>query len=125
MRARFFVLLSCLTMVFGDSSLVQGAENVSAIIQLKPGAGRAFVQVNCIPCHSTAIIASNHMNREQWDETINTMQSKNGMWPIASGIRQQILDYLVATQRPDDAGLKQGKASPWAGPLYRPNPLWK
>lgn len=99
--------------------------NLSAVQELKPGKGRELVQVNCIPCHSTAIIAANHLSRERWDELITTMQRKNGMWPVAPGIRRQMLDYLVATQRPDDAGLNQGRETPWAAPLYAPNPLWK
>jgi len=125
MTIRQLITLGFLTMALGCGSFVQGADNVSAIIELKPGSGKPLVQVNCIPCHSTAIIASNHLNRDQWDEIITTMQKKNGMWPIAGEIRRQILDYLVATQRPEDVGLKQGKTSPWAAPIYQPNPLWK
>lgn len=98
--------------------------NVSAIEQLKPGKGRELVQANCIPCHSTAIIAANHLSRQKWDEIITVMQRKNGMWPLPPAVREQILDYLEAAQRPDDPGLSKGKESPWATPLYRPNPIW-
>ena len=101
------------------------ARNVSAIGELKEGAGKALVQANCIPCHSTAIVAANHLTREGWDATITTMQEKNGMWPLPPAIRKLILDYLEVAQRPEDRGLKQGKSSPWASPLYGPNPLWK
>jgi len=101
------------------------ADNTSAIARLKDAPGKAMVAVNCIPCHSTAIIAANHLTRSQWDETITTMQKKNGMWPIPPAIRKQILDYLAVAQRPEDRGLSQGKTSPWATPLYRPNPIWK
>ena len=101
------------------------ADNVSAIANLKDAPGKALVVANCIPCHSTAIIAANHLTRKQWDETIVTMQKKNGMWPLVPAIRKQILDYLTVAQRPDDRGLSQGKATQWASPLYRPNPLWK
>lgn len=108
----------------GTASLA-AADNVSAISPLKDLPGKALVVANCIPCHSTAIIAANHLTRRQWDETITTMQKKNGMWPIIPVIRQQILDYLELAQRPVDKGLSQGKATQWANPLYRPNPLWK
>lgn len=101
-----------------------GQANVSAIASLKPGKGRELVAVNCIPCHSTAIIAANHLKREEWDMLITTMQKKNGMWPLLPSIRTKILDYLETAQRPDDAGLNKGKESPWATPLYQPNPLW-
>lgn len=107
---------------------VRGADqlqNVSAIEELKEGAGKAMVQANCIPCHSTAIVAANHLTREEWDATITTMQEKNGMWPLPPAIRRMILDYLAVAQRPRDRGLKQGKSTPWASPLYAPNPLWK
>lgn len=106
-------------------SLATAADNTSAIARLKEAPGKAMLVANCIPCHSTAIIAANHLTREQWDETISTMQKKNGMWPIAPLIRKQILDYLAVAQRPEDRGLSQGKTSPWATPLYRPNPIWK
>ena len=113
-------------MAHGFMSVVRAAEvkNISGIQQLKAGKGRELVQVNCIPCHSTAIIAANHLTRKQWDDLITQMQKKNGMWPVLPAIRTQILDYLEVAQRPDDPGLNKGKESPWADPLYRPNPIW-
>jgi hypothetical protein len=99
-------------------------QNLSAIQALKPGKGRELVQVNCIPCHSTAIIAATHATRGRWDELITTMQQKHGLWPLVPTIRNQILDYLAATQPPSDPALDTAKQTPWAEPLYRPNPLW-
>ena len=99
-------------------------QNTSAIQALKPGAGREHIQINCIPCHSTAIITATHATRARWDELITTMQQKHGLWPLVPTIRAQLLDYLAATQPPADPGLEAGKQTPWAGPLYRPNPLW-
>lgn len=116
------ILILAITFSGGD---ILAADNVSAIGRLQDLPGKALVQANCIPCHSTAIIAANHLSRVQWDKTISTMQSKNGMWPIATPIRKLILDYLAKAQRPADAGLAKGKSSPWARPLYLPNPLWK
>lgn len=101
-----------------------GPANTSAIQQLKAGKGRELILANCLPCHSTAVIASTHQTREKWDLTITKMQKQNGMWPIVPSIRKQILDYLEATQPPADPGLDKGKETPWANPLYRPNPLW-
>jgi hypothetical protein len=98
--------------------------NISAIQQLKAGKGRELILANCLPCHSAAVIASTHQTREKWDLTITKMQKQNGMWPIVPSIRKQILDYLEATQPPSDPGLDKGKETPWANPLYRPNPLW-
>lgn len=99
-------------------------QNISAIQSLKPGKGRELVQANCIPCHSTAIIAATHATRARWDELITTMQQRHGLWPLLPAMRAQILDYLAATQPPSDPGLDAGKQTPWAEPLYRPNPLW-
>ncbi len=99
-------------------------QNTSAIQSLKPGKGREQVQINCIPCHSTAIITATHATRARWDELITTMQQKHGLWPLIPTIRAQLLDYLAATQPPSDPGLEAGKQTPWAQPLYRPNPLW-
>lgn len=92
---------------------------------LKAGPGRELVLAYCLPCHSTAIIAANHLNRERWAELITQMQERNGMRPVNETTRQRILDYLESAQRPDDAGLNAGKQTPWAAPLYRPNPIWE
>ena len=98
--------------------------NVGAFEQLKAAPGRELVLANCLPCHSTAVIASAHQSRERWDQTITRMQKQNGLWPLAPDMRRQILDYLAATQPPSDPALEKGKETPWASPLYRPNPLW-
>lgn len=92
---------------------------------LRPGPGREHVIGNCCGCHSGAIIASNRLTRDAWNEVIDTMQKKHGMHALRGRVRRAILDYLEAVQRPDDPGLRLGKASPWATPLYRPNPFWK
>ena len=104
--------------------VASGPQNTSAIQALKPGLGREQIQINCIPCHSTAIIAATHATRARWDELITTMQQKHGLWPLVPTIRAQLLDYLAATQPPTDPALDAGKQTPWAQPLYRPNPLW-
>lgn len=91
---------------------------------LKPGPGRELVLANCLPCHSTAIVVANHLSRDRWNELINQMQTRNGMQKINATTQKKILDYLETAQRPDDAGLNAGKETPWAAPLYRPNPLW-
>jgi hypothetical protein len=106
------------------TGLAAEPRNISAIQSLKPGKGRELIQVNCMPCHSTAIIAATHATRERWDELITTMQQKHGLWPLVPATRNQILDYLAATQPPSDPALDAAKQAPWAEPLYRPNPLW-
>jgi mono/diheme cytochrome c family protein len=119
-----FVLIIAAVLALRAAPPAPSTQNVSAIQQLKPGKGRELVQANCMPCHSTAIIAATHATRARWDELITTMQQKHGLWPILPNIRSQILDYLEATQPPSDPGLDAAKVTPWAEPLYRPNPLW-
>lgn len=116
------VLLSVIAWGAASSTLVPAT--TSAIEQLKPGHGREQVFAHCMPCHSTAVIVASHQTREQWDQTITKMQKQNGMWAIAPTIRNQILDYLEASQPPSEPALEKAKESPWASPLYRPNPLW-
>jgi hypothetical protein len=92
------------------------------VMGLVQAPGRDAVMANCIACHSTALITQNRMSRQGWDDTITWMQEKQGLWPIADEPRAAILDYLQATQGVDEAGL--GADSPWATPMYPPNPLW-
>ncbi len=107
-----------------DAPPDSGAANINAIQQLKPGKGRELVLANCMPCHSSAVIAASHQTREKWDMTITKMQKQNGMWPILPSVRSKLLDYLEATQPPSDPGLEKAKETAWAAPLYRPNPIW-
>ncbi len=132
MNKRFFLLclavasgvIACFLMAQPAAGSNDTPAAESLFMGLKPGEGRSLVVANCIPCHSTAIIAANHMDRQHWDKIITTMQEKNGMWPLPQSIRRQILNYLELAQRVEDPGLDAAKESPWASPLYHPNPLW-
>lgn len=121
-----FLTIVALFLIFVGPEAASDKSNlvVDPAFQLKPGKGMELVMANCMPCHSTAIVAANHMSRDGWSKTIDTMQQKNGMWPLSPQIRKQLLDYLEVAQRVEDPGLEEGKSSPWATPLYRPNPLW-
>ncbi len=90
---------------------------------LKPGEGRKLITTNCVACHSTALIVSHHMSRERWDKSITRMQEKEGLWPFSPEDREAILDYLESTQGPIEEAISSSD-SPWAQPLYRPNPIW-
>lgn len=108
----------------GDAPPSAAAGNTSAFGELKEGNGRDVVLAMCMPCHSAAVIVASHRSRAGWDQTITKMQKQNGMWPIPAEVRGQILDYLEVTQPPSDPGLEKARETPWANPLYRPNPLW-
>jgi hypothetical protein len=67
------------------------------------------------------------MSRNRWDEVITRMHNEHNLWPLEAGDRVLILDYLETTQGEsafDDDQLNL-QSSPWAWPLYRPNPIWQ
>lgn len=128
LRVAFLVIiilwLAALWIIGAGPAKEAGPDAIEKQFGLKPGPGRELVLANCLPCHSTAIVASNHLKRERWAELVTQMQERNGMRPLDEATRNRILDYLATAQRPDDAGLSAGKQTPWAAPLYRPNPMW-
>ncbi len=89
---------------------------------LEPGKGRGLVLTHCGVCHSTALVVSFRASRERWDAVITRMQQEEGLWGFSKEEREAILDYLEMTQGPvGSGGLSE---SPWAQPLYLPNPIW-
>lgn len=98
----------------GDEDLVQG---------LKPGEGRQLVLTHCVPCHSTSLVVTHRASREGWDEIVTRMQKEEGLWSFTTEDRKALLDYLEATQGPMDSE-ELVKVTPWAEPLYNPNPIW-
>lgn len=93
------------------------------VMGLVAAPGRDQVLANCVACHATALITQNHMSRSRWDATLTWMQETQGLWEIPAPDRAAILDYLALTQGVDTGGAA-AEDSPWAEPLYRPNPLW-
>ncbi len=97
--------------------LIDESDVVMGLVQAP---GRDKVLATCLACHSTALITQNRMTRERWDHTLTWMQETQGLWPIPPEDRALILDYLSLTQ-----GIDAPRAdSPWAEPLYAPNPIW-
>ncbi len=92
------------------------------VMGLVAAPGRDEVLANCVACHATALITQNHMSRARWDATLTWMQETQGLWEIPAPDRAAILDYLALTQGTDTGGAPAD--SPWAAPVYRPNPLW-
>jgi sulfite dehydrogenase (cytochrome) subunit B len=66
-------------------------------IELKAGAGRDRVEVNCGACHSLDYIVSNStfMNRQVWDAEVTKMTKAFGA-PISDADAKVIVDYLAA-----------------------------
>jgi len=88
---------------------------------LKPGEGRDIVWAACTSCHTAEIIVASHMSRKTWDTTLTWMEETQGLNQLEHDIRELVLDYLEQTQGLDE---QEDASSPWASPLYRPNPLW-
>ena len=89
---------------------------------LEPGKGRGLVLTHCRACHSTALVVSFRASRAGWDAVITRMQQEEGLWGLSTEDRGVILGYLEATLGPASSGELPG--SPWAQPLYPPNPIW-
>lgn len=99
---------------------------------LEDGEGVELVRENCLACHDDSYIVSLRLSRKAWGETLEVM-SGMGMPPLDPEVREQVLDYLEAVQGLDraegggadgaDGGNAAGFESPWANPLYEPNPL--
>jgi len=95
---------------------------VQTFMGLKQTPGFEYVLANCIGCHSPRLIAQHHLSRKRWEETLVTMNKKHGLWKLSPDMKKRILDYLAENQGP--LGDQEFKETPWAQPLYRPNPLW-
>ena len=89
---------------------------------LKPGKSREIVWTACPQCHTADIIVASHMSRKTWDTTLTWMEQTQGLAELEPDVRGLILDYLEETQGLDQE--EDGSSSPWASPLYRPNPIW-
>lgn len=64
------------------------------------GAGRDETFYTCTACHGFKLIASQGMNRRQWDDSINWMMEKHRMPPLDAKERETVLNYLEATFPP-------------------------
>lgn len=98
---------------------------------LQPYKGRETVFGICTQCHTTAIILQNRLTRERWDTTITWMQEKQGLHYLPPDTRNEILDYLAATQGVPAAAAAKDKpadAKPEKRGMYQydypPNPIW-
>ena len=90
---------------------------------LPEGEHRDLVIATCTTCHGASIVASQRLDRKAWDQTITWMQREQALRDLAGDERGHVLDYLEAQLGPQEATAAD-RASPWAQPLYEPNPLW-
>lgn len=105
---------------------VGGQEEATAFddLSLLPeGEHRDLVIATCTTCHGASLVASQRLTRAAWDEAISWMQREQALWDLDGEQRGQVLDYLAAQLGPQ-AAPETDRSSPWAHPLYEPNPLW-
>ena len=95
------------------------------LLGLPPGKDREWVIAQCMRCHSPRLIGAQKLSRGQWEKTVHAME-KNGLLPLPKPIEERILNYLATYCGPDSRGNQSdtGQSSPWATPLYQPNPFW-
>ncbi len=107
---RLFVLLVLASPAFAQTD------------NLKDGPHVELVREQCLACHEDSYITSAEFDRETWDEMLDVMVGM-GMEPLDAESREKVLDYLEATQGPESGGEEGEGETPWAMPLYAPNPL--
>lgn len=95
--------------------------SVMASPLLPDGLGRDVVVATCTGCHSADIIRQNQMSAADWDAIITWMQQTQNLWALAPDRRALIVDYLA--EHFGTSTVSSGE-TPWAEPLYPPNPLW-
>ena len=70
---------------------------------LTPNKGLATLEKHCSACHSLAIISQNRLTRSGWQDVIQWMQDKQGLWPLGKD-ESIILDYLSKHYAPIETG---------------------
>lgn len=82
---------------------------------LPEGEGREDAFYNCIACHSFQVVVRQGMSRPMWDDTLNLMVERHGMWELEETERELILDYLSEHYPPTvTTGTSRGWVNPFA-----------
>lgn len=68
---------------------------IEEIDVLPEGEGREETFYTCTACHNTALIRRSGMTREQWDELMDWMVTRQNMPPLEPNQRKVIVDYLA------------------------------
>lgn len=81
---------------------------------LPEGEGREDAFYNCIACHSFQVVVRQGMSRPMWDDTLNLMVERHGMWEMDEEERQLVLDYLSEHFPPT---VSTGTSRGWVNPF--------
>lgn len=76
------------------------------------------VQAMCSVCHSPKLFTNYGATRETWASLIDWMQEKQGLWPLAPEIEDQILTYLAKNYPPGEVSRRRNLAAS----MRPPNP---
>jgi len=71
---------------------------------LPEGKGRDITFYTCTACHGVALIKSQGMSRELWENSFELMLTRHRMPPVKDGERAEIIDYLVEQFPPRQRG---------------------
>ncbi|GIX09736.1 cytochrome C-552 [Elioraea sp.] len=68
---------------------------IEEIDVLPEGEGREETFYTCTACHNTALIRRSGFTREQWDDLMDWMVTRQNMPPLETDQRKVIVDYLA------------------------------
>jgi hypothetical protein len=79
--------------------------------------GREETYFACVACHSFQLITRQGMSRGMWEDTIELMVERHGMFELDPEEEELILDYLAEHFGPDarpGCGSRRGWTNPFA-----------
>ena len=82
------------------------------------GKGKQTVINNCTVCHSYKLITQSSFSKRRWNELIDWMQEKQGLWQLTPEDREEITSYLATHY-----GEKLGCSGMYSSSFSRPNIL--
>lgn len=68
-------------------------------------------QAMCSVCHSPKLFTNYGATRETWASLIDWMQEKQGLWPLAPEVEDQILTYLAENYPPGEVSRRRNLAA--------------
>ena len=96
MRSKLLLFLTAAASVCGALSAfgqaVQPTPGVPGNYVLPDGSAKTMVQQNCTICHDLRNVVNSNKSREDWDNTVNMMQSAGA--PVTDEQANQILSLI-------------------------------
>lgn len=109
-QARWGIAATAIIALLG---LFSSVADEGAKLELDPVSGMVVddnwhtVQAMCTVCHSPKIFTNYGATRETWASLIDWMQEKQGLWPLAPEIEDQILTYLEKNYPPGEVSRRR------------------